>query len=55
MKYRECEALAAVVTDRDTKLELHELARKWLTLIPQAEWLDQCAPGWAPYDRRHLH
>jgi hypothetical protein len=55
MKSRECAALAAVATDRDTKLQLRDLARQWLQLIDQAEWLDQREPSWTPYDRRHLH
>jgi len=55
MKSRECAALAAVVTDRDTKLQLRDLARQWLQLIDQAKWLDQREPDWTPYDRRHLH
>ena len=54
MKSRECEALAAQTTDHATKLELHELARKWLKLVHQAEGLDQRDPGWIWLDRRQL-
>jgi hypothetical protein len=41
--------------DRDTKLDLRNVARKWLHLADLADWLDQRAPGWIPLDRRHLH
>ena len=53
LKARECEALASAMTDRDTKLDMREVARKWLQLA-EAEWLGAPAPEWAPLDR-HLH
>jgi hypothetical protein len=54
LKAGECEALAATVADRDAKMQMRDLARRWLLLADQAEWLDQCAPGW-DLDSRQLH
>ena len=54
LKAGECEALAATVADRDAKMQMRDLARRWLLLADKAEWLDQCAPGWDVEPRR-LH
>ena len=49
LKAGECEALAAAVTDRDSREQLRGAARQWLELADQVELLERLS------DKRGRH